>query len=315
MDKTVLRGTIFDIQSFSVHDGPGCRTTIFMNGCPLRCTWCANPEGLQMKPQVMFSELACRALTGCNACQDKCTGGGMTFENGGIPILDWSFCRECTSFDCVKTCYNNAFRLCAREYTVEELMKVIRRDSNHWQDNGGVTFSGGDPLMQSDFLEAVLKACKQSRIHTAVETSGCVETETFLRILNLIDFAFIDVKHMDGERHKEQTGVSNDRILRNISELANSPWPGRLVLRMPVIGGYNDDWENIDAIIGFMHQNHLVEINLLPFHRMGESKWNQLGYDYAFSDGGDTSPEQLSAIQDRFLENDIACYVGSETPF
>lgn len=310
-----IKGNIFDIQSFSVHDGPGCRTTIFISGCPLSCKWCANPESWSQKAQVMFSELSCRYKKGCSLCKDKCTKGGLKFNEKNRPSLNRNICKSCTTFECAKTCYYNAIRVCSKEYSLDQLMAILKRDSNNWRSNGGVTFSGGEPFAQSDFLITALKLCKQNNFHTAIETSGYTREEIFLRGMKYIDFAFIDIKHMDRDKHKEKTGVYNDLIMKNISSLVKSNWPGRIVIRMPVIDDFNDDDENILNLIDFMKVNNLFEINILPFHRMGESKWDQLGKGYEYTDTGDVDYTRLEEIQDIFLENNIACYIAHDTLF
>ena len=309
------KGLIFDIQSFSLHDGPGCRTTVFMNGCPLSCKWCANPESWKKKPHIMFSDLSCKYKKGCKVCKDKCSKGALSFDNENKPVLNFEICNSCDTFECANACYENALKTCANEYSVDDLINILKRDSNNWRGNGGVTFSGGEPLVQSEFVINVLKICREKGIHTAIETTAYAKEEVFLNIMKYIDFAFIDVKHMDNEKHKEQTGVYNDLIHKNISTLAKSNWNGRLVLRMPTIGGYNDDDENILKLIDFMHSNELVEVNILPFHRLGESKWTQLGKNYDYSKNGDISNSRLEEIQSMFLENNIVCYIGHDTLF
>lgn len=311
MSKTAR---IFDIQSFSVHDGPGCRTTVFMSGCPLKCRWCANPESWN-KDALMFSELTCRYKTGCSLCKDKCLRNALTFNENNKPVLNLEECRNCDDYSCAKACYYDALKNCSQKYSQDDLMKVLERDFNNWRSNGGVTFSGGEPLMQSEFLIETLKECKSKNFHTAIETSAYAKEEVFLEAMSYIDFAFIDLKHMDREKHKEKTGVYNDLIKSNIAKLASSSWKGRLVLRTPVIDGFNDDIENMKAMMEFMKSNDLVEINLLPFHRFGESKWNQLGNNYDYSSCGDVNIERLGLFQDMFLENSIACYIGDETTF
>lgn len=309
------KGIIFDIQSFSVHDGPGCRTTVFISGCPLSCRWCANPESWSKKSPIMFSEMSCKYNKGCTVCRDKCTKNALSFDEQNKPVLNLDICSSCTTFECAKACYYNALKSCSKEYSVDELMNILKRDSNNWRSNGGVTFSGGEPLGQSDFLLKVLKLCRETRFHTAIETSGYASEETFLEVMKHIDFAFIDIKHMNRETHREKTGVYNDLILNNISLLAKSNWNGRLIIRMPVIKDFNDDDENILQLINFMKSNNLVEINILPFHRLGESKWTQLGKEYDYKDNGDVSHSRLEEIQDLFLENNIACYIAHDTMF
>lgn len=308
------KAKIFDIQSFSVHDGPGCRTTVFMNGCPLKCRWCANPESWN-KSSIMFSELSCKYKTDCNLCKDSCEKKGIKFDKLNKPILDLELCKTCNDFSCVESCYYDALKLCYKDYSVEELLKILQRDSNNWRSNGGVTFSGGEPLMQSEFLIDILKECKKRGFHTAIETSAYAKEEIFMNVMKYIDFAFIDLKHMDTKKHKEKTGVDNIIIKNNIRKLVSSNWSGRLVLRVPVIDQFNNSNKNIEEIIEFMKENNLVEINLLPFHRMGESKWNQLGENYDYSEYGDVTNKELEKFQDMFLENNIACYISDNTLF
>jgi pyruvate formate lyase activating enzyme len=318
MEVTIMeenKGIVFDIQSYSVHDGPGCRTTCFMSGCFLKCEWCANPESWLNNQKVMFSVTKCKHDQGCIRCQEACNNKAISFDEDNKLILNWETCRKCTTFECAKTCYNEALRVCGKYYTVDDLFKVLNRDRQFWGKNGGVTFSGGEPLYQTKFLLATLKKCKEAYINTAMETSAFIDNYTFLEIMKYIDFAFIDVKHMNTNKHKEKTGVYNDLVLENIEALVNSDWPGRLVLRMPVIHDFNDTKENAIQTANFMTKLGLFEINLLPFHRMGDSKWNQLGESYSYSKEEATDDEKMSDLQDIYLDRGIACYVGSDTLF
>ncbi|QXM06899.1 4-hydroxyphenylacetate decarboxylase activase [Crassaminicella indica] len=308
------KGLLFDIQSYSVHDGPGCRTICFFSGCPLQCEWCANPEGWTYKEKLMFAQSKCKHSKGCTRCITACPHGAIQFDNGKI-FIDRNFCSSCKTFDCTKVCYHEALKVCGKWYTPAELMKILARDRQYWGKNGGVTFSGGEPFMQKDFLLEMLKLCKEKYIHKAIETTAYTNSHDFLQIMDYIDFAFIDIKHMDREKHKEKTGVYNDLILKNIEQLAHSSWKGRLVLRMPVIRSFNDTDENIHKLIKFMKRLELFEINILPFHRLGDSKWNQLGKVYPYKDEAPTPAEKLNAIQDLFLNNDIACYIAHDTSF
>lgn len=308
-------GVIFDIQSYSVHDGPGCRTSIFFAGCPLRCRWCSNPEGQRQRKQLMFSERSCKWEQHCTACKDSCPYGAISFDGDGKIHLDRQLCDTCENIECAEHCASHALKQCVRCLTVDGLMGILKRDMQAWGPRGGVTFTGGEPLLQHHFLEKVLAHCRKETINTAIESSGYAPLEVFLKIYTKMDFAFVDVKNFDDEQHRQGTGVSNVPILRNIAALAASDWNGRLVLRTPVIAGYNDSLKNAEACIDFMQKNNLFEINLLPFHRMGSSKWEQLGWEYEYDTGGDVTKEVLSVLQERYLENDIACYIGEDTPF
>lgn len=313
-----LSGRIFDIQSYSVHDGPGCRTLVFLSGCPLRCEWCANPEGLENRVRTLFRVMKCINRTqGCTRCIPKCPHQAISIsDEKEIPLaIDWEKCRHCESHECVDACLQEAFVPASRDMKVSELMKIFDRDRHYWSGKGGATFSGGDPMYQKDFLQAVLKECRNAYIHTAIETSGFFPQETYLTTMKYVDFAFNDLKHKDSDKHKEKTGVPNELILANIAALAQSDWSGRLVLRSPVIEGFNDSKENMAAIAEFMHSVGLTEFNLLPFHRLGDSKWKSCGMVYPYSMYEATPPEKLEALQKVLLDLGIKAYVGSDTPF
>lgn len=313
MNKDI--GRIFDIQSYSVHDGPGCRTTVFLEGCFLQCEWCANPESWSLKQKIMFAKTKCKHKSGCNRCLKICTQYGVYIDDENNIALDWEKCATCNSLACAEVCYHEALKKCGKEYSTTDLMKIFNRDRDFWSKEGGVTFSGGEPFCQKDFLLYTAKKCKEAYIHTAIETTAFTNTVDFLEVMQYVDFAFIDVKHMDREKHKEKTGVYNDQILQNIQALKQSGWKGRMVLRMPVIKGFNDSEENIIKTASFMEKLSLVEINILPFHRMGDSKWSQLGRNYQYKNVEATSMEELEKIQTIFLDRQIACYIGSDTAF
>lgn len=312
------KGLIFDIQSHSVHDGPGSRTLIFLKGCPLHCQWCANPEGIEYRQRPLYRVTKCvHTKQKCVRCIEKCPYGAISSSGEeDLPLtIDWDKCKNCSTIDCVKACLNDAFVMCGKYYSVADLMRIFIRDINFWGTNGGVTFSGGEPLAQKDFIVEVLKQCKEKYIHTAIETSAYTYQEHFLNVFKYIDFAFIDIKHMDSNKHKEKTGIGNERILENITALIESGWPGRLIIRMPVIEDFNDTDENAIATAEFLKKLGLREMNILPFHRLGESKWRQLGKIYPYKDYQGTTDEVLGRIQDIYLDRDILCYVGSDTPF
>lgn len=309
------KGLIFDIQAFSVHDGPGCRTNVFLTGCPLQCKWCANPESWIVKKHILFAENVCKYEKGCRACETVCPHDAITLTENGKPQLQWEVCKTCETFECSQICPNQVLKQCVKEYTKEELISILKRDFNNWGANGGVTFSGGDPLLQHEFLLEVLKECNKLQIHTAIETSAYAKEEIFLNVMKYIDFAFIDVKNMDTKLHEWGTGVSNEQVLSNIAALKKSGWKGRLVLRQPTIQGYNDSDENTRQVIQFMKELDLFEINLLKFHRLGATKWEQMGKTYAYMDHGDMTEERMRQLQQMYLDADIACYIGDDTPF
>ncbi len=315
------RGLIFDIQGYSVHDGPGCRTAVFMKGCPLHCAWCSNPEGISTHPELLFKASKCvHRSQGCSRCLPACPYGAIRSNPGAAEdapplLIDRRLCRECQERPCAAACYFEALQVCGRWITIPELLRLLNRDRQYWGGNGGVTFTGGEPLLQHEFILGALQACRQATLHTAVETTAVIEPHFFLEVMQQVDFAFIDLKHMDPGRHQELTGHSNAPVLANLRRLVGSGWPGRLVLRMPVIDGFNDDEHNILAMAALMHELKLMEVNLLPFHRLGASKWAQVGVCCPYAGRSATSEEKLAVLQRLFLEQDILCYAGDETPF
>jgi pyruvate formate lyase activating enzyme len=308
------KGLISSIESYTVHDGPGCRTTIFMAGCPLQCAWCANPETWDLRQKILYNAQKCQSGSGCTRCLGACPHGALEQKDGSL-AFDWRKCKHCKTFACAEVCRPEALRVCGKWYTEEQLMARLDLDRDFWDSEGGITFSGGEPFSQPEFIKAILTRCTRRYIHTAIETSAYAGRTIFLDIMQLIDFAFIDIKHMDPALHKQKTGADNTPVLENIKALLHSGWAGRLVLRTPVIEAYNDSPENMAATAAFMQSVGLREINLLPFHRLGESKWRQLGKTYQYQAFPATGEKKMAALQ-RILENaGLLCYVGSNTPF
>jgi pyruvate formate lyase activating enzyme len=194
-------------------------------------------------------------------------------------------------------------------------MKILNRDRYYWGEGGGVTFSGGEPLLQKEFLLSILKTCKESFIHTAIETSCHAKTEDFLEIMKYIDFAFADIKHMNTVKHREYTGVDNFLILKNIRSLIENRWPGKLIIRIPVIEDFNSNEENIISTVKFIKNLSLKEVNILSFNTLGESKWRQFGKDYLYKDYRITGQDLMNKIKDIFSEREIFCYIDYDTPW
>jgi len=295
-----LMGLIFDIQRFSVHDGPGIRTTVFLKGCTLRCFWCQNPEGLNLKPEIMFYPEKC---IGCGNCIINCPRGAHIFKNGMHMYLREK-CVGCGS--CTETCYSGALKISGKWMRVEDVMKEILRDKVFYEvSNGGVTLSGGDPLVQSDFSLALLKRCKNEGLHTAIETAANCRWDVIEKLLPFIDLVMMDIKHMDPEVHRRVTGVTNNLILNNAKRLAETGKP--LIIRVPVIPGVNDTAEQIEAIAKFVQPfENLQLLELLPFHRLGEGKYRALGLNYPASHlktPSKTKMRRLAERAKRFVHN------------
>jgi glycyl-radical enzyme activating protein len=217
--------------------------------------------------------------------------------------------------DCVKACLSNALQTAGRAYTVDELMRILIRDQGFWGSQGGVTFGGGEPLFQAEFLLAVLAKCRSNYMHTTVETSAHANTDVFTEVLKWTDAVFIDIKHMDSAMHHSGTGVGNELILENIEAAASAGWNGRLIIRVSIVPGYNDTVENLRASAAFAARLKLKEINLLPFHRLGHSKYEQLGLSYEYAQMATPSRKTMRSHQHIFEAAGLRCYVDSETPF
>lgn len=265
-----MTAAVFDIQRFCLHDGPGIRTTVFFKGCPLRCLWCHNPESLSVKPQLTYRPHKCAH---CGACANVCPTGAQRFENGRH-ALDMDLCVQCGK--CVDVCCYGALELLGRRYTLEELLDAMRPDQPHFESGGGVTLTGGEPMMQAAFATAFAKALKERGIHVAVETCGQAKGEDFEAIAPYVDLFLFDYKATGPELHRELTGVDGVLVLQNLALLDRLKKP--IILRCPLVPGVNDTDEHLEAIAGLVGRYpSIVGLELLPYHRMGETKRQQLG--------------------------------------
>jgi len=283
-----MQGYVFNIQRFSLHDGPGIRSTVFLKGCPLRCFWCHNPEGMKPKPEIRFSESRCIL---CGECVSACEQHAHSLLDGSH-IYDRSQCIVCG--ECLENCPSGALELTGKMMTVEQVLEEVLRDQPFYTDSGGgVTISGGEPLLQRDFTFAILEACQQHNIHTAIETCAYARWQDLASLLPVTDLVIIDIKHLDSEKHKAVTGIPNQRILENARRLAQTNKP--LILHTPVIPTVNDTENEIAAIADFVaelvtirqqsqtHQPARISLALLPFHRLAADKYTGLGIDYRAS--------------------------------
>ena len=281
---------IFNIQKCSIHDGVGLRTIVFFKGCPLHCPWCANPESQSYRMQIMEFPRKC---IGCGACVKACKENAIHPQEDGLRI-DRRLCTNC--FACTDVCYAEAKETVGEEKTADEIFTEVNKDRFFYEiRGGGVTFSGGEPLTQPELLYETAKKCKQNRLHTTIETCGYGKFADFEKVLDYIDDAFIDIKHMDTALHKELTGVGNEEILSNIKAIAAKGIP--IIIRTPVIPGCNDTEENIRQTADFIKDiPNINEYELLPYHNFGESKYSSLGIPYKLKDVEIPEDEEIQSL-------------------
>lgn len=298
------QGMLFDIQRFSVHDGPGIRTVVFLKGCPLRCLWCSNPESQAHSPELGFTFQNC---IGCGQCFAVCPTGAI---QQGDRRIDREKCVVCGS--CAEVCYARALTLIGKPWKVAEVITEVKKDVMFYRrSGGGVTVSGGEPLAQPEFLENLLRAFRSENIHSAIETSGYASEAVIKRVFPLADLILYDLKHMDSGKHREYTGVGNERILYNAQVAVGLGTP--VIIRVPVIPGYNDSESNIAATALFAKElGGIRELHLLPYHRLGQSKYRKLDRKYPL-EGVEPPPrykvEQLAKIVESY---GLKCSIGGE---
>jgi len=289
-------GIVSNIQHWTVHDGPGVRTEIFFKGCPLRCMWCSNPETIGTKPIVGVDSRNCIGVDVCGLCIEACEFGALLVADNKVVGIQRDLCKNCLS--CAKACpMDTAMQIYGKKMTVDEVMAEILMDREiQIRTGGGVTLSGGDCLMQPEFVLALLKECSRKRIHTCVETELHCSTEVLDSILPYTDLLMTDIKHMDPAKHRKYTGVSNKRILANIRYAAMKNVP--MVIRVPVVPGFNDDQENIKATAEFILKNTgscLCQLQILPYRPLGLEKYRYLGMEYPMKDYKIPEPGQYLA--------------------
>ena len=267
-----MEGRITNIQRFSVHDGPGIRTVVFLKGCSLRCRWCCNPEAMLPEPVLMFNPQLC---IGCGECVRVCPNEAS--GTLGDITVDRSRCTGCGA--CAEVCYAEAKYLRDSRMSPEQLLEELKKDQSFYErTGGGVTFSGGEALLQAEFLEKILRLCKENRIGTAIETCGNVPWENFERILPWMDLFLYDIKHTDSEKHLHYTGGGCERIMENCERLCVAG--KEVIIRVPVIPEFNFDREALRDVIRFAEKMKVKEIDFLPYHRYAANKYLYLGMDY-----------------------------------
>jgi pyruvate formate lyase activating enzyme len=273
-----ITGIVFNIQNYSVHDGPGIRTIAFLKGCPLSCTWCSNPESQSFLPQLAYNRNKCISVPQCVRCGETCTAGALVQGEDDKMSVNWDTCTNCLA--CAEVCPAGALIVYGQTKTVKEVIDQVEKDASFYaRSGGGLTLSGGEPLAQSEFALALLKEAKKRYIKTAIETCGQVAQGTIIEACKYCNMLMFDIKSMDCAKHKEFTGVGNELILNNFKAVRETYPKLSIRVRTPVIPGFNDTAEQIQAIVDFL-KPYDVEYELLPYHRLGTQKYTNMGKDY-----------------------------------
>ena len=291
------KGMVFSIERFSIHDGPGVRTSVFLKGCPLTCIWCHNPESHRTKPELKYVREACM---NCRECGQVCENEVHLFPELDHPEMvkhriQWERCKVCQA--CIDVCPSGALSLAGKVMDVEAVMQLVRKDKAYYKEEGGVTISGGEPLVQPEFCRLLLKQCKEEEISTCVETSGDVSRKAFECIGDYVDLFLFDYKMSDPDNMKKYTGGNLDRILDNLIFLCSMG--KKVILRCPIIPGINDVEEHFRKIASLVLELPLVGVELMPYHSFGKGKWQQVGKRYLLKDLDTVGKEQEQEWNER----------------
>ncbi len=299
-----IEGIVFNIQRYSIDDGPGVRTTVFLKGCPLTCLWCSNPESRNPLPEVTWRYTSCKR---CGTCVKTCPLGLIRLDEDGVHI-DRKACNRCGK--CIEACVPEALRMSGTKMTVEEVYKVVKRDINFYKaSGGGLTCSGGEILSQADFVAALFKRCRKDGIHTCADTSGYGSGKAMEKILTYSNLIYFDLKHMDPVEHEKFCGQSNDLILSNLALAVKKKVP--LVIRIPLIPGYNNSDENITAIAktvaGLIKK---ARVNILPYHSYGANKYRMIDIKYQLDDVKNPAEEELDRAKKIIESFGLKCEIS-----
>lgn len=297
------KARIFNIQKYNMYDGPGVRTLVFFQGCPLRCKWCANPEGLEKKYKIMFKKDSC---INCGKCVDICETGVHTMD-GNIHCVDNNkSCIGCGK--CISICPKSALNLVGKDMKISELLDIIEEDRVFYETSGGgVTLGGGEVLMQPEAAISLLMACKDVGINTAIETCGYTTSQVILKAAEFVDLFLFDIKHIDSDKHLHWTGVRNEQILENLDQLLKNRY--NVQIRMPLLKGVNDDPEDLKKLMELLEKyrgfKNFKGIDLLPYHKMGINKYKQLGKEYSLKNEVVLNDEDLNRIESLVKKYDL----------
>ena len=296
-ERKGITGLVFNMQKFSLHDGPGIRTLVFMKGCPLACKWCDNPEGQKPYPQLRFVKIKCVGANKCDApCVGACPEEAITISQDDTVQVDRRLCTNCGK--CAEVCLFGALTVLGERKTIDEVLAQVERDHLFYdRSGGGVTIGGGEPLMKFEFVLQFLRRCKERFLDTALETCGQVQWKCLKKVSRYLDLIYYDIKHIDPVRHEELTGVSNKLILSNARKILSGEANTKVVIRTEVIPGYNDSEENVVGIARFIAESGGKMIELLPYHALGSSKYRELGIEYELTDTKSPTEDQMGKLR------------------
>jgi pyruvate formate lyase activating enzyme len=301
-----MSNMVTNIQGYSIHDGPGIRTVVFLKGCGLECQWCSNPECISPQPEVGFVKALC---TKCGKCAGVCPVEALVYEAGKFPHIDRALCTGCGT--CSSVCSYEAIVLFGKAMNVEELFDAVNRDKIFYETSGGgVTVSGGECLLQPQLVCALFERCRRAGIHTCIETSGYAAESSLGQVLPYTDYILYDLKHMNSDKHRQYAGKPNTIILTNARMAAASGV--EMLFRIPLIPGVNDDIQNIKETANFLHGlgNSVARIELMPYHRLGKGKYESLDKEYPFSDALSPELEHVESVKKAFEANGIICLIS-----
>lgn len=299
-----LKGLVFNIQRYSIHDGPGIRTTVFFKGCPLRCRWCSNPESISPVAEIMVREARCNS---CGRCLKVCTPGALSLAASGLR-LDRDRCHLCLK--CIEACWEDAIEVAGHEMTVGEVVEECSKDELFYRNSGGgITLSGGEPLLQADFAMELLRRLKEAGFSTALDTCGQVSWEVMGKALDYTDLVLYDVKHIDSAEHRDGTGSDNKLILSNL-EKAMDTNKSRVWIRVPVIPGYNDSDQYMQGLAGRLHGMKAEKVSLLAYHEWGRVKYQSLGKAYQLNGRQPLTNERMYELVEVFKTSGLDATVG-----
>lgn len=297
----MTKGLIFNIQKFSIHDGPGIRTTIFLKGCPLRCKWCANPESQSANVQILWDQKKC---VHCLQCVKSCMHQAISCREREIHI-DEALCQGC--LNCVSTCLQSALSNEGETKEIEEIVRIALQDKDFYEESGGgITISGGEGMSQPDFLKELVKELKKHNLHLTIETTGYIPKETFHELAPLFDLLLFDVKHYDTNCHFEGTGVHNEQIINNLKWAFHKGL--EILPRIPVIPGFNDSIQDAAGFASLLTEIGLKKVQLLPFHQFGERKYEMMHKEYAYKNVRALQKEDLTEYQNEFIKKGLDCF-------